>query len=128
MASSPPYTPQQVDDYLAHIGLARRALADAPGPLAALTRLQQHHLARVPFDNIALHYSPTRLLSLDPEDLFHKIVGHSRGGYCMEVNALFGNMLRCLGYRVVSVGARVRHQNWYLLALPRSFALGGSLC
>ncbi|CAI4216100.1 unnamed protein product [Parascedosporium putredinis] len=95
-------------------------------------RLVRHHLAAVPFESLSLHYSPRRTLSVDPEDLFRKIVrppraaldspndeddnaaaaaagvhpdGDRRGGYCMEVNTLLASVLRGLGYDVLSVGA-----------------------
>lgn len=109
------YTPEQVDLYLKHIELDLESTSSqehAVLPLLRLELLQQHHLARIPFDSIALHYSPTRSLSLHPEDLFQKIVVNSRGGYCMEVNALFGNILRSVGYVVTSVGGRVKHKKW----------------
>jgi arylamine N-acetyltransferase len=61
----------------------------------------------VPFENLSLHYSQTHLLSLDPEDLFVKIVDRKRGGYCMENNAFFGAVLRSLGYDLINAGARI---------------------
>lgn len=106
------YTPKQLELYFEHLGI-RMPTCDtesADKTLETLTFIQQSHLARVPFDSVALHYSPTRILSLDPEDLFQKIVVNSRGGYCMEVNTLFGAVLRSMGYSVVSVGGRVKHK------------------
>lgn len=104
------YTDQQLTQYLAHIDFPRDR--HPPDQLALLTALQQRHIARVPFDSIALHYSPHRLLSLDAEDLFQKIVLNSRGGYCMEVNALFAIVVRSLGFSVYSAGGRVKHDRW----------------
>jgi len=112
------YTSEQVDLYLKHINLASLAgnwhvrQMDDLKAFSQLALIQSHHLSRVPFDSVALHYSPTRLLSLHPEDLFQKVVMNSRGGYCMEVNALFGNVLRSMGYDVISVGGRVKHKEW----------------
>ncbi|CAN8104652.1 unnamed protein product [Discula destructiva] len=109
------YTPEQLELYLEHIKIRKRLRTTNESllpTLATLIQLQQHHIARVPFDSIGLHYSPTRLLSLDPEDLFQKIVVKSRGGYCMEVNALFGNILKSLGYSITNVGGRVKHTKW----------------
>lgn len=102
------YSEEQLGLYLEHIGFPR-ARHPADG-LQLLTGLVRHHQARVPFDSVALHYSPTRLLSLDPGDLFDKIVTNSRGGYCMEVNELFATVLRTLGFRVYSAGGRVKHE------------------
>lgn len=108
------YSPAQVDLYFHHIEFPTRS--QELNSSFWLSLLQRYHLARVPFDSIALHYSPTRLLSLHPEDLFQKIVVNSRGGYCMEVNAFFGNILRSLGYEVISVGGRVKHKKWQVCA------------
>ncbi|KAK3332848.1 hypothetical protein B0T19DRAFT_112395 [Cercophora scortea] len=82
-------------------------------PLSAITLLQVHHMARVPFESLTLHYSAHRVLSLDPEDLFQKIVVNGRGGYCMEVNTFFGTVLRSLGLTVVSIGARGNSDRGY---------------
>lgn len=64
-------------------------------------------MATVPFENLALHYSPHHSITLDPDFLFDKIVERKRGGYCMENNCFFGTVLRTLGFTVVSIGARV---------------------
>lgn len=102
------YSEEQLELYLQHIKYPR---AKHPTDrLQLLTGLVRHHQARVPFDSIALHYSPTRLLSLDRQDLFEKIVTNSRGGYCMEVNELFATVLRTLGFQLYSAAGRVWHE------------------
>ncbi|TID14511.1 arylamine N-acetyltransferase 1 [Venturia nashicola] len=75
--------------------------------LSYLKELQKHHLVSVPFENISLHYSPSRTVILHPEQLFRKIVHGGRGGYCMELNAVFGLLLRSLRYNLYPTGARV---------------------
>ena len=100
------YTEAQLNQYFEHIGYPRSR--HAREPLTLLTELQKYHLARVPFESITLHYTYHRLLSLDLQDLFHKIVVNSRGGYCMEVNAFFGEVLRSLGFTLISAGGRVK--------------------
>ncbi|KAB5518846.1 hypothetical protein GE09DRAFT_977942 [Coniochaeta sp. 2T2.1] len=107
------YTEDQLDQYLDHIGYPRSAHSHAENSLAFLAELQKRNLARVPFESVSLHYSRHRLLSLDPEDLYGKIVKNSRGGYCMEVNAFFGTVLRSLGFTLISVGARVNGRTGY---------------
>jgi arylamine N-acetyltransferase len=74
-----------------------------------LAQLQKHHLAEIPFENLTLHYSFHRQVSIDPDEVFKKIVSdnNGRGGYCMENNYLFGTLLRSLGFRIYSAGARV---------------------
>lgn len=77
--------------------------------LSFLANLKKYHLAAIPFENLELHYSPTKTVSLEPQYLFQKIVvrGDGRGGRCMETNCLFGTVLRSLGFDVYSAGARV---------------------
>lgn len=71
---------------------------------AALAELQERHLHAVPYENFdILHRKP---LSLEIPDLLDKIVSRRRGGYCFELNALFGWLLRELGYSVTDLMAR----------------------
>lgn len=79
---------------------------DGPLDISAenLATLQEHHLHAVPFENLdVLRRTP---LSLEIEPLFDKIVMRRRGGYCFELNALFGWLLRELGYPVEDLIAR----------------------
>ena len=107
------YSETQLEQYFDHIGYPRSARSDVGNTLEFLAELQKRNLARVPFESVSFHYSRHRLLSLDPEDLFEKIVTNSRGGYCMEVNAFFGTVLRSLGFNLISVGARVNGRTGY---------------
>lgn len=110
------YTKEQIDKYYNRINL-REALrlytiseASSKASLSYLGLLQRHHLTNVPFENLSLHYSPSRHISLHPDAIFAKIVeGNCRGGYCMELNNIFGILLRSLGYTVYSTGARVHN-------------------
>ncbi|KAM5354669.1 hypothetical protein ACJ41O_001316 [Fusarium nematophilum] len=96
----------QIEHYLAHIGFP--AANHPSDPLELLTELQRRQLERVPFENLSLHYSKTRELSLDQGDLFHKIVSLGKGGYCLENNNLFGQILRTLGFDCIYSAARVK--------------------
>lgn len=89
-----------------HYDLSAAKPADA---LHYLILLQKHHLAEVPFENLTLHYSHHRAVSIHFEALFQKIVANNnnRGGYCTETNALFRTLLRSLGFVIYSGGARV---------------------
>ncbi|KAF2657929.1 arylamine N-acetyltransferase 1 [Lophiostoma macrostomum CBS 122681] len=77
--------------------------------LQYLALIQKHHLVEVPFENLTLHYSYHRQISIHPEELFKKIVSdnNGRGGYCMENNCILGTLLRSLGFNLYSAGARV---------------------
>jgi N-hydroxyarylamine O-acetyltransferase len=60
----------------------------------------------VPFENLQLHRK-NKSISLSTNDLFTKIVTKRQGGFCYEINGLFGALLRQLGYNVEFVGASV---------------------
>jgi arylamine N-acetyltransferase len=116
------YSQAQLERYFQHIGFDPSG--QERGSVAFLAALLRRHLARVPFENVSLHYSKTRLLSLDAQDLYEKIVSNSRGGYCMEVNAFFATVLRSLGYTFYSAGARVKDKGhdrfggWFVFLPP----------
>lgn len=82
----------------------------APPPLApsldALGRLQQAHVAAVPFENLDLLLG--RGVRLDLPSLQVKLVAGRRGGYCFEHNTLFQAVLRRIGFAVTPLAARVR--------------------
>ena len=90
--------------YLARLGLT--------GPIAPtvenLKLLTRTHLEAVPFENLQL-YSEHREPSLAPDALYEKIVEKHRGGYCFELNKIFGLLLDALGYPCYGVAARVVH-------------------
>ena len=106
------YTDDQLARYFERINYTHDNVRQfaAEDPLACLTALQAHQMAHVPFESLSLHYSRHRVLSLDPEELFSKIVERGRGGYCMEVNTFFAAVLRSLGFTLYSAGGRVRQQ------------------
>ncbi len=73
--------------------------------LSTLNALVQSHLYAVPFENFDIHLGvPIRL---NPEALFDKIVTRERGGFCYELNTLFAELLRAIGYKVDLLAARV---------------------
>ncbi|WP_435162962.1 arylamine N-acetyltransferase family protein [Paenibacillus glycanilyticus] len=78
------------------------------GPLdrsaQALADLQDCHLHAVPYENLDIVRGVP--VSLEIDHLFDKIVVRRRGGYCFELNALFGWLLRELGYPVTDLFAR----------------------
>ncbi|KAF2020740.1 cysteine proteinase [Aaosphaeria arxii CBS 175.79] len=113
--TQPTYTNEQVEAYFNRLQVPRnRRQYDAASltpeeQLEYLTVLLKHHFVRIPFENLSLHYSQHRQISTHPEELFNKIIGdnNGRGGYCMENNCLFATLLRSLGFKLFSAGARV---------------------
>ena len=91
-----------VDAYLERIGIAgTRELT--PEFLDELINAHQH---AVPFDNLDV-YEKQLIPSLGVADLFDKIVKRKRGGYCFELNGLFGALLKSLGFTTRPAMARV---------------------
>ncbi|GAA4610146.1 N-hydroxyarylamine O-acetyltransferase [Actinoplanes octamycinicus] len=82
--------------YLDRIGVPRDA---------TLPELTVAHQTAVPFENLSIHLGET--ISLDPDDLFDKIVRRRRGGFCYELNGLFALLLEELGHTVDRVACRV---------------------
>jgi len=73
-----------------------------------LSGLHLAHLYHVPFENLDIHRS--RPIALDAAALFDKIVTRRRGGFCYELNGLFGELLCTLGFRVTLLAAEVAHE------------------
>ncbi|RAH73962.1 arylamine N-acetyltransferase family protein [Aspergillus aculeatinus CBS 121060] len=109
MDSSSALNPEQVEQYFAHIGLPMRDLLmrNAQPDLETLSIIQAHHLSRIPFENLELHYSKAPRISLDVTDIYHKFIVAERGGYCMEHNLFLCHVLRFLGFQVHLTGARL---------------------
>lgn len=74
-------SPDQIQAYVEHIGLPAKyhPSADPQRDLAFLTALTVHVISTIPYDNLSLHYSPTKKISIDPQDAFRKIVTEKRG-------------------------------------------------
>ena len=114
MSNDSAYTPAQVAQYLARVGLPASFHPSAHPvlDLAYLTRLFVHQITTFPYENLALHYSPQHAVDLDPQVLFAKLVAspRGRGGYCMEINLLFNHVLRALGFDVYTAGVKIRQR------------------
>ena len=76
---------------------------DTSPSFTILAGLHLAHLRAVPFEN--LDVISRRPISLDPADLFTKIVRQRRGGFCYELNGLFSLLLRALGFHVTLLAA-----------------------
>ncbi|GAB2841147.1 arylamine N-acetyltransferase family protein [Lentzea nigeriaca] len=85
-----------MEAYLQRIGASRDS---------SLAELHERHLLSVPFENLDTHMD-TRIVLKIPW-LYDKIVVRRRGGFCYELNGLFAELLRHLGYDVQLLAARV---------------------
>ena len=70
-----------------------------------LFRLQSAHLAEIPYTNLSFFRNGV-VTSLETEALFERIILKNKGGYCFELNGLFGKLLRYLGYDVTDFFGR----------------------
>jgi len=73
--------------------------------LKSLAALHRKHMQNVPFENLDIHQG--RPIQLDLNKIENKIVSNRRGGFCYELNGLFGALLRELGFEVKIASARV---------------------
>lgn len=87
--------------YLDRIGLAEAPRADAAGLLA----VQAAHRQAIPFENLDARLG--REIAIGSEQVFAKLVGARRGGFCFEHNRLFADMLAALDFRGRLLLARV---------------------
>lgn len=87
--------------YLARLGYI--------GPLEpteeVLIALHRAHAETIPFENLEIILGGD--ISLDLDDIQHKLVRNRRGGYCYEHNLLFAALLERAGFEVTRLVARV---------------------
>lgn len=91
-----------VEKYLARIGMDRTGVV---ADIAGLKMLQRQHLLNVPFENLDIHWR--RPIRVDIGAFYQKIVVENRGGFCYELNGLFNELLRELGFVTRLLSARV---------------------
>lgn len=80
--------------YLERIGFDGPVRPD----LQTLKALHRSHLLAIPYE--ALDVQLGRTLTTDPAAAYAKIVGEGRGGWCYEMNGLFGWALSEVGFKV----------------------------
>ncbi|GGK70020.1 arylamine N-acetyltransferase [Rufibacter glacialis] len=71
--------------------------------------LQAAHLLNVPFENLDIHYH--KPITLEAASIFEKMVDKKRGGFCYELNGLFYQLLKNIGFDVQMISARVYTKN-----------------
>lgn len=106
------YSKDQLQKYFERIQLPREYLSSPvledstlastkEHGLPLLEALHRYHVTHVPWENLELHYSVSKRVSLNMDDLYDKFVErgmrYGRGGRCMENNGLFATVLRSLG-------------------------------
>ncbi|MDW4906094.1 arylamine N-acetyltransferase [Streptomyces sp. ADMS] len=91
----------QADACLRRLGAERPASPTSD----VLRELQLKHLVAVPFENLSIHLGEK--IVLEENRLLEKVVDARRGGFCYELNGLFGALLTALGFDVTLLAARV---------------------
>ena len=91
-----------VDTYLSRLGYRRAVRPD----LATLRALHRAHLRAIPWENLDLQLQ--RPVTLDPAIAFDKLVVRGRGGWCYEMNGVFGAVLSAIGFSVTTLTSAVR--------------------
>jgi N-hydroxyarylamine O-acetyltransferase len=90
-----------VEQYLARIGYR----GSVEPTFDTLAGLQRAHLRTIPYENLDIHLG--RRLPLGADHAFEKLVIRERGGWCYEMNGLFGWVLETLGFTVRLVSGAV---------------------
>ena len=72
---------------------------------SVLTSLHRAHLLSIPFENLDIPLG--REIELSLASFYDKIIRRRRGGFCYELDGLFGWLLGQLGFRVALLSGRV---------------------
>ncbi len=88
-----------IETYLQRINIEDQKIST---DIKSLKYLQRQHLLNVPFENLDIHWGKT--IKLDVRKFNTKIVEDKRGGFCYELNGLFNELLKAIGFttRIVS--------------------------
>jgi N-hydroxyarylamine O-acetyltransferase len=87
-------TSTELARYFARVGYDGPATVS----LQTLRTLHRAHLLAIPYENLDIHLGLP--ITLDPEAMFRKLVDERRGGWCYEMNGVFGRVLETLGFTV----------------------------
>jgi len=101
MVPMTPLSNEELNRYYARVGYDG---VRAP-TLETLAAIHRAHLLAIPYENLDIHLG--RPLSLDRSAMFAKLVEARRGGWCYEMNGLFGSVLASMGFDVRHVSGAV---------------------
>ncbi|MDZ4775311.1 MAG: arylamine N-acetyltransferase [Alphaproteobacteria bacterium] len=90
--------------YLSRVGFDATPRPD----IATLRALHRAHLEAIPYENLDVQLgAPT---TPDPAAAFAKIVTRRRGGWCYEMNGVFGTALEAIGFKVTRLAGAVMRE------------------
>ena len=84
-----------------HLEVPEKIAPDA----ATLFRLHLHHVLTIPYENT--DYITGRVRSTGFASQFREVILGRRGGMCIDMNPLFGELLSALGYRISLYPTRI---------------------
>jgi len=67
--------------------------------------LHRKHVFAIPFEDLDIHLK--KPLKIDVDSLYEKIIVEKRGGFCYELNYLFYNLLKEIGFDCQIVSSRM---------------------
>ncbi|WP_338763170.1 arylamine N-acetyltransferase [Bernardetia sp. ABR2-2B] len=95
----------KLDNYLRRIDYRQ----NPQNNLQTLNELHKKHAFAIPFEDLDIYLK--KPLVIDINTLYQKIVVEKRGGFCYELNFLFYNLLKQLGFDVQIISARIYEKN-----------------
>ena len=107
----------KLDAYLKRISFTGEVRPD----LATLNALMDAHIRAVPFENLDIHGQ--RPVIFSTEAAYEEIVARGQGGWCYEMNAVFGWALSEIGFEVTRLAAGVRREKLGDAALGNHLSL-----
>lgn len=93
-------------EYLKRIRIEKKDLA---ATLETLKLLQKQHLLQIPFENLDIHWHCP--IILDTRKFYEKIIEAKRGGFCYELNGLFNELLKEIGFQTKIISAKVAQRD-----------------
>lgn len=91
----------KLDNYLRRIDYRKTPKNN----LQTLNELHKKHLFSIPFEDLDIHLK--KPLQIEVEALYQKIIVEKRGGFCYELNFLFYNLLKEIGFDCHIVSASI---------------------
>ncbi|MEK6478052.1 arylamine N-acetyltransferase [Catalinimonas sp. 4WD22] len=92
---------KNLSQYLQRIGFQTKGSLSVD----TLNQLHRAHVSQIPFENLDIHYH--QWISLDTDKFYAKIVDRKRGGFCYELNGLFLEALKNLGFEAYFIACSV---------------------
>ncbi|MBT2689632.1 arylamine N-acetyltransferase [Bacillus sp. ISL-47] len=92
----------KIQEYLKRLSVPEEKKLD----LRYLTKLQQSHMEKIPFENLDVTRNVP--IKLDHNSFYEKILIRNRGGFCYELNGLFQLLLSELGFQAHLISCTVK--------------------